>query len=53
MMVVCRSNWLIVYVTGSAKVGLVADPNSTYLESCNLTSEYSTTLILGPNVPLT
>jgi len=27
MMVVCRSNWLIVYVTGSAKVGLIADPS--------------------------
>ena len=33
-------------VTGSAKRGLIADPNRTYLESHNLTCEFSTTLVL-------
>ena len=41
------------YVTGSAKRGLMADPNSTYSESCNFTYEFGTALKLGPNVPLT
>ena len=40
------------YVTGSAKRGLIADPNSTYLENCNLTCEFGTALKLGPNIPL-
>ena len=38
---------------GFAKRGLIADPNSTYLESRNLTCEFGTTLKLGPNIPLT
>ena len=37
-------------VTGSTKRGLIADTNSTYLESCNLTYEFGTALKLGPNV---
>ena len=37
-------------VTGSAKRGLIADPNQTHLESHNLTCEFSTTLKLGPNI---
>ena len=41
------------YVTGSAKSSLIADPNSTYLESYNLTCELGTTLKLGPNIFLT
>ena len=40
------------YVTGSAKRGLIADPNSTHLESHNLTCEFGTTLKLDPNIPL-
>ena len=50
------SDWLIcraLNVTGSAKRGLIADPNSTYLKSHNLTCEFGTTLKLGPNIPLT
>ena len=39
-------------VTGSVKRGLTADPNRTYLESHNLTCEYSTILKFGPNMPL-
>ena len=42
-----------VYVTGSAKTGVIADPNSTYLETYNLTCEFVSTLKLGPNIPLT
>jgi len=33
--------------------GLIADPNSTYLETRNLTCEFGTTLKLGLNVLLT
>ena len=40
-------------VTGSAKRGPIADPNCTHLKSLNLTCEISTTLKLGPNIPLT
>ena len=40
-------------MTGSAKTCLVADPNSTHLETRNLTCEFITTLKLGPNIPLT
>ena len=36
-------------MTGSAKRGLIADPNSTYLETRNLTCEFGKTLILGSN----
>ena len=43
----------IIYVTGFAKRGLIADPNSTYLETHDLTCEFGTTLKLGPNVSLT
>ena len=45
------ATWLI--VTGSVKRGLIADPSCTYLESHNLTSEFSTILKFGPDVPLT
>ena len=41
------------FVTGSAKRGLIADPNSTYLKARNLTCEFSTALKLGSNIPLT
>jgi len=41
-----------IYVTGSAKKGLIADPNDTYLEICNLTWEFGTALKLGPIIPL-
>ena len=41
-----------IYVTGSADKGLVADPNSTYLESCSWTCEFGTALKLSPNIPL-
>ena len=34
------------------KSGLIADPNSTYLETCNLTCEYGNNLKLGPNIQL-
>jgi len=44
---------LSAFVTGSAKRGLIADPNSTYLETHNLTCEFVTTLKLGRNIPLT
>ena len=37
------------FVTGSAKKGLIADPNRTHLEFLNLTCEFSTTLKLSPN----
>ena len=40
------------FVTGSAKRGLIADPNLTYLETRNLTCEFGTTLKLCLNVPL-
>ena len=40
-------------VTGSAKRGLIAGPNSTYLETHNLTYEIGTASKLGPNIPLT
>jgi len=40
-----------VIVTGSAKKGLIADPNHTHLESHKLTCKFSTTLKLGPNIP--
>ena len=40
------------YVIIFAKRGLIADPNHTYLESHNLTCEFSTTLKLGPNIPI-
>ena len=40
------------HVTGSAKKGLIADSNSTYLETHNLTWEYVTALKLGPIIPL-
>ena len=46
-------NGLDTYVTGSAKKGLIADLNSTYLETRNSTCEFGTTLKLGANVPLT
>ena len=39
-------------MTGSAKRGLIADPNLTYLEACNLTCEFDNTLKLCLNVPL-
>ena len=39
-------------MTGSAKRGLIADPNNTYLETRNLTCEYDTTLKLGPIIAL-
>ena len=39
-------------MTGSAKGGLIADPNSTYLETHNLTFKFGTTLKVGPNVLL-
>ena len=42
----------ILYVTCSVKRGLIADPNSTYLETRNLTCEYFTTLKLGPIIAL-
>ena len=41
------------YVTSSTKRGLIADPNCTHLEFLNSTCEFSTTLKLGPNIPLT
>jgi len=41
---------LLLFVTGFAKRGLIADPN---LESLNLTCEFGTTLKLGSNIPLT
>jgi len=41
-----------IYLTGSAKRGLIADPNGTYLEILNFTCESGTTLKLGPNIPL-
>ena len=46
---VCAHEQLInsLFVTSSAKRGLIADPNSTYLESHNLTCELCTTLKLG------
>ena len=31
----------------------MADPNSTYLETRNLTCEFGTTLKLGPDIPVT
>ena len=40
-------------MTDSAKRDLIADPNHAHLESHNLTFEFSTTLKLGPNIPLT
>ena len=40
------------YVIGSVKRSLIADPNSTYLETHNLTYEFNTTLKLGPNIVL-
>ena len=40
------------FVTDSPKRGIIADPNSTYLECHNLTCEFATTLKLGPNIPL-
>ena len=42
----------LLIVTGSAKKGLIADPNNTYLEACNLTWEFDTALKLGPFIPL-
>ena len=45
--------YVCIFVTGSAKRDLIADPNHTHLESHNLTCEFSTTLKLGPNIPLT
>jgi len=42
-----------IFVTGSAKRGLIADPNSTCLECHNLTCDFATTLKLGPNNTLT
>ena len=42
----------VIYVTGSAKRGLIADPNCTLLETHNLTCEFGTDLKLGPNIPL-
>ena len=41
-------------MTGSVKRGLIVDSNSIYLESCNLTYEFGTTLKLGlaPNIAL-
>jgi len=41
---------LLTIVTGSAKRGLISDPNSTYLETHNLTCECVTILKLGPNM---
>ena len=40
-------------VTGSAKMGLVADSNGTYLKTCNLTYKFGATLKIGPNIVLT
>jgi len=39
-------------LTGSAKRGLISDPNSTYLETHNLTCESGTTLKLDPSIAL-
>ena len=50
LMVIESSHFL--FVTNSAKRDLIADPNSTHLESHNLTCEFGTTLKLGPNIPL-
>ena len=44
--------YCIKFVTGSAKRGLIADPNCTYLEPHNLPCEYGTTLKLGPTITL-
>ena len=46
-------HWNTLYVTGSAKRGVIADPNHTHLECHILTCEFSTTLKLGPNIPPT
>ena len=43
----------IIIVTSSTKRGLIADSNSTYLESHSLTCEFSTTLKFGPNISQT
>ena len=42
-----------IIVTASVKTCLIADPNSTYLDTRNLIGEFSTTLKFGPNIPLT
>jgi len=39
-------------MTGFVKRSLIADPNSTYLESCNLTCEFDATLKFGPKILL-
>ena len=49
---VVAKKWPQQFVTSSAKRGLIADPSSTYLETCNLTCEFGTALKLGPNIPL-
>jgi len=41
-----------IFVTGSGKRGLIADSNSTHLETRNLTCEFGATLKLGPKIPL-
>ena len=42
------------FVSGSVKRGLIADPNCIYyLETHNLTCKFGTTLKLGHKVPLT
>jgi len=38
-------------MTGSAKKGLIADPNNTYLETSNMTWEFGTALKPGPIIP--
>ena len=35
---------IVTFVIGSAKRGLIVDPNSTYLETHNLTCEFGTTV---------
>ena len=47
----CRYH-ITIFVIGSTKKGLIADPNNTYLETHNLTWEFGTALKLGPIIPL-
>ena len=50
--VIVRHHIQGINVTGSAKRGLIADPNCTYLEPCNLPCKYGTTLKLGCTLKL-
>jgi len=44
----------MLFVTGSAKRGVIADPNSTYLNPMyNLTCEYGNTLQVSSKIPVT